>query len=248
MATVHMVLQGKGGVGKSMLAAMLAQFKISKGQKPLCIDTDPVNSTFAGYDLLKAQSWNIMEGDKINTRNFDALFERICEATDDVIIDNGASSFIPLSSYLISNDIPATLQEMGHQLFVHTVITGGQAMPDTLSGFDSLVRQFPDECFFVVWLNPYWGTVEIKGLSFEETRLYTDNADRVIKIVTIPEFLPDETFGKDFSDMLKARRTFDEAIADSSLGIFPRQRLKQMQRKIFAELDNDPMKVLSCGY
>jgi MinD-like ATPase involved in chromosome partitioning or flagellar assembly len=34
MAKIHMVLQGKGGVGKSFVAAMLAQFKISKGQKP----------------------------------------------------------------------------------------------------------------------------------------------------------------------------------------------------------------------
>ena len=46
MANIHMVLQGKGGVGKSFIAAVLAQFKASKGQKPLCIDTDPINATF----------------------------------------------------------------------------------------------------------------------------------------------------------------------------------------------------------
>lgn len=31
MAKIHMVLQGKGGVGKSMIAAMLAQYKAGKG-------------------------------------------------------------------------------------------------------------------------------------------------------------------------------------------------------------------------
>ncbi|KXU36462.1 conjugal transfer protein TraL [Ventosimonas gracilis] len=246
MSTVHMVLQGKGGVGKSMLAAMLAQFKISKGQTPLCIDTDPVNATFAGYDSLDVQTLDVMQGDKINSRSFDMLIELISKTTEDTIIDNGASSFIPMSSYLMANDIPALLQEMGHQLFVHTVITGGQAMPDTLGGFDALVRQFPDECQFVVWLNPYWGKVENEGLSFEEMKVYKNYSDRVIKLITLPELKPDETYGQDFSNMLKARRTFEEAI-DAEEHIVPRQRLKIIQRKIFSELDNDPAKVLTYG-
>ena len=41
MAKIHMMLQGKGGVGKSVIAATLAQYKASKGQKPLCIDIAP---------------------------------------------------------------------------------------------------------------------------------------------------------------------------------------------------------------
>jgi len=116
-----------------------------------------------------------------------------------------------------------------------------------LIGFDALVRQFPSECAFVVWLNPYWGKVESKGLSFEEMRLYKDNAERVARLVEIPALTP-ETFGRDFSDMLKARRTFDEAIADNTLKIMQRQRLKIIQSKIFAELDKDPEQVLTYGY
>lgn len=60
MAKIHMVLQGKGGVGKSMIAATIAQYKAGKGQKPLCIDTDPVNATFEGYKALNVRrltSW-----------------------------------------------------------------------------------------------------------------------------------------------------------------------------------------------
>lgn len=41
MAKVHLTLQGKGGVGKSMMAAILAQYKKNKGSNVLCIDTDP---------------------------------------------------------------------------------------------------------------------------------------------------------------------------------------------------------------
>jgi len=236
MATIHMVLQGKGGVGKSMLAAMLAQFKISNGQTPVCIDTDPVNATFYGFKSLNVQRLDVLDDDKnVDASKFDDLIEIISETNYDVIIDNGASSFIPLSTYLVANDIASVFQEMGHQLFVHTVITGGQAMPDTLAGFDALVRQFPNECVFVVWLNPYWGKVENKGVDFEEMSIYKNNADRIIQLVEVP-ILTAETFGRDFSDMLKKRHTFDEAIHDGSLKIMQRQRLKIIQSKIFDEL------------
>ncbi|MGK9145812.1 conjugal transfer protein TraL [Xanthomonas euvesicatoria] len=237
MAKIHMVLQGKGGVGKSMIAATIAQYKASKGQTPLCIDTDPVNSTFEGYKALKVQRLNIMDGDEINTRNFDALVEQIASTKGDVIIDNGASSFVPLSSYLIGNQVPALLQDMGHELVVHTVVTGGQAFLDTLNGFSTLARQFPAECVFVVWLNPYWGPIEHEGKGFEKMKAYTDNKARVSAIIQIPA-LKEETYGRDFSEMLQERRTFDEALADAALTIMTRQRLKIVKSQLFQQLDN----------
>jgi len=78
-------------------------------------------------------------------------------------------------------------------------------------------------------------------------RLYKDNAERVARLVEIPSLTP-ETFGRDFSDMLKTRRTFDEAINDKSLKIMPRQRLKIIQSKIFNELGKDSAQVLLYGY
>ena len=53
MAKIHMILQGKGGVGKSFISSTLAQHRIAKGKNPLCIDTDPVNATFFGFKKLK---------------------------------------------------------------------------------------------------------------------------------------------------------------------------------------------------
>lgn len=178
MAKIHMVLQGKGGVGKSFIAATIAQYKASRGQMPLCIDTDPVNSTFHGYKALGVRRLQIMDGDEINSRNFDALVEIIAASKDDVIIDNGAASFIPMSHYLLSNQVPALLQQMGHELVIHTVITGGQALLDTVNGFAQLVAQFPEEVIFVVWLNPYWGPIEHEGKRFEQMKAYAVNNAR----------------------------------------------------------------------
>lgn len=237
MAKIHLVLQGKGGVGKSMIAATMAQYKLHQAQKPLCIDTDPVNATFAGYQALNVRRLNIMDGDEINTRHFDALVELIASAQREVIIDNGASSFVPLSHYLISNQVPALLQEMGHELLVHTVITGGQALVDTVSGFAQLTSQFPTEGVFVVWLNPYWGPIEHEGKGFEQMKAYTANKSRVSALIRIPA-LKAETYGRDFSDLLQARLTFDEALAMESLMIMTRQRLKIVRTQVFAQLDN----------
>ncbi|HNJ38589.1 MAG TPA: conjugal transfer protein TraL, partial [Nitrosomonas sp.] len=54
-----MILQGKGGVGKSFISSTLAQHKFAKGGNPLCIDTDPVNATFYGFKKLNVKQINV---------------------------------------------------------------------------------------------------------------------------------------------------------------------------------------------
>jgi hypothetical protein len=231
-----MILQGKGGVGKSVIAALLAQYKASKGHSILCIDTDPVNATFRGYQALGVRQISLMDADEINPRRFDALVEIIAASEQDVIVDNGASSFVPMTHYLITNHVPALLAAMGHELVLHTVVTGGQALLDTVNGFRQLANQFPAEASFVVWLNPYWGPIEHQGTPFEQTKAYLERRSRVSAIVHMPT-LKEETFGRDLSDMLQARLTFDEALAAASLTIMTRQRLKIFKGQLFGQLD-----------
>ena len=240
MATIHLVLQGKGGVGKSMIAAFIAQYKLTKGKRPLCIDTDPVNASFQAYKSLKVQRLTIMQDEEIDPRSFDQLVELISNAKGDVVIDNGASSFVPLSAYVLTNHVPALLRDMGHQLIVHTVITGGQAQSDTLHGFTQLVKQFPADVSFVVWLNPYWGLIERDGKSFEQMKAYLENKDRVSAIIRLPD-LKKETFGRDLSDMLQAHLTFEEAMALSSITIMARQRLSIIKKQLFEQFAAVPV-------
>jgi MinD-like ATPase involved in chromosome partitioning or flagellar assembly len=53
---VHLVLQGKGGVGKSFVSAVLGQYFHARKGALHCFDTDPVNATFAQYHLNSAHS------------------------------------------------------------------------------------------------------------------------------------------------------------------------------------------------
>jgi len=68
MAKIHMILQGKGGVGKSFISSTLAQHKVAKGGNPLCIDTDPVNATFYGFKKLNVKQINVMNNDERSNR------------------------------------------------------------------------------------------------------------------------------------------------------------------------------------
>ena len=61
--------------------------------------------------------------------------------------------------------------------------------------------------------------------------------DRLSALLTIPT-LKAETYGRDLTDLLKSRQTFDEALAKDSLTIMTRQRLKIIRDQLFAQLDN----------
>jgi len=245
MTDIHMTLQGKGGVGKSVKAAIVAQYKKSKGHSVLCIDTDPVNATFEGYRALDVRRLEIMDRDEINSRNFDLLIEWIAnEKVDDMVIDNGASSFVPLSSYLLSNLVPDMLSEMGHRLFIHIAITGGQAYEDTVNGFEAIVSQYPASTRFVIWLNPYWGPVQTsEGIPFEKDPAYKAALKvakgQMVGFVTMENLKKDQA-GRDFSEMLQAHRTFDEALQTADLPIMTRQRLKLVKKGLYDQLDNLP--------
>lgn len=231
MAKIHFVLQGKGGVGKSMISSFLAQYKLNQGENITCIDTDPVNASFKAYNALNVTHLELLEDEQINTRNFDKLIEIISNVESDVIIDNGASTFFPLSHYLISNEIPSLLESMGHKTVIHTVITAGQALLDTLNGLNSLVKSFGHNSEFVVWLNPFWGNIEYNGKSFTDMAVYKNNKGAINTIIELPK-LAQDTFSLDLSNMLKNKQTFEEAILDESNSIMTRQRLKIINSKI----------------
>lgn len=236
MPNINFILQGKGGVGKSFIALNYAQYLQSKGKNPLCVDTDPVNNTLLGFGELKATRIEILKGDEINSRQFDVLVETAVNSNDDVIVDNGASSFVPLSTYLITNEIASILTEASHKVVIHTVVTGGQSLYDTLGGMNSLVSQFPASVPFVIWLNPFFGPIEADGKGFSEMKAYKDNKARISGIVQIPAFKA-ETFGKDIELMLKAKQTYAQAQNSKTANIVEKQRLKIYQREMYKAIE-----------
>ena len=66
-AEIHLTLQGKGGVGKSLVASLLAQYFGERKGFVRCIDTDPVNRTLAQYSALAAD-WLSLRGREYHAR------------------------------------------------------------------------------------------------------------------------------------------------------------------------------------
>lgn len=233
--SVHFTLQGKGGVGKSFVSALLAQFFRSlDGCVVKCIDTDPINQTFAGYKALDAQHLQLLNGSRIDERTLDQLMERLMTEDGVFIVDNGASSFVPLSNYLIENDAIAMLESAGREVFIHSVLNGGQALTDTLAGFKQVAAQTQTNNI-VVWLNEFLGPVEANGKTFKEMKAYTDHVDKVRGIIRIAKRNQD-TFGKDVALMSAMRLTFGEVLTGGEFALMAKQRIKTVQREIFEQL------------
>ena len=79
MATVHFIQQGKGGVGKSMIASILYQVLLLLGKKVAAFDTDPVNATLAGFKEFEVTCLDILKNGDIDPRQFDTLIDTIME-------------------------------------------------------------------------------------------------------------------------------------------------------------------------
>jgi transcription termination factor NusB len=233
--SVHFTLQGKGGVGKSFVASILAQYFVKKQYDVSCYDTDPVNQTFHGYKQLDVNHLVLLKDSKIDERQFDSLMDDVYHHQRVYIIDNGSTSFIPLSNYFGENDTFSIIGETGKQIYIHCVVTGGQAMQETLTGLLALLQQ-THSAKIVVWLNEYFGPIEHAGKGFTEMALYTNNRAKIHGLVTISKRNP-ETFGQDLRTVLERKQTFDEAIAEADASVWVKARLASVQRDLFKQLD-----------
>ena len=233
MAMINFVLQGKGGVGKSLVASLLAQHYRDKNIETLCLDTDPVNRTFASYKALNVQNIEMLDDGNVNVGEFDRFTELLLNAPNNaaVVVDNGASTFLPLCAYLKENEVISFLIEQGHDIKLHTVVTGGPALLDTMNGLNALMVNFPDVPI-VIWLNSYFGKPEMNGVSVEKSKLLQNASPRIYAFIRLKELNE-----HDFKSMLEARMTFAEARECTNFSLMKRQRLIMIQRAIAEQIN-----------
>lgn len=233
---IHFVLQGKGGVGKSFVSALLAQYYVDVlGKAVECVDADPVNATLAGYKSLNVRRQNLLENGSVDAAHFDRLMVSMLESERDFVVDSGASSFIPFVHYLWEAEALRILAENGRQVVFHVVVTGGYGLIDTLTGLDVLAEMAPKESRIVVWLNEYFGPVEADGKQFVDMAVHKKLCDRIAAILLLPKENP-QTFGRDLQAMLDRRLTFAEAKVSRDFHVFSRQRIAMMERKFLTQI------------
>ena len=241
MKEVHFIAQGKGGVGKSFIASILAQYLKERVQTEAihCYDTDPVNPTFSRYTALSAQVVPILnDSNSIDSRKFDGLIEQLIELEGIAVIDNGAATFIPLMSYMAENKVAELLREMNIKVFIHVPIQGGQALDDCLTGLAQTLTSLKTDV--VVWLNHHLGEIEKDGNGFQTFKVYKAYTNQIQNIIELPKLNAD-TFGKDIQMMTASNMTFEEVMLSSDFSLMPKQRLKTVKRNLYDQLDQQPL-------
>lgn len=237
MTQVHIVLQPKGGVGKSVVAALVSQYLKSQNKSFVAIDTDPNHATLLGYKALNVQRLEVMKNGSIIERNFDALIEQVLSEKDNsFVIDNGSSNFSPFLSYMKKNKVVDVINSEGKQVYIHTVIKGGQEVKITLAGFDALAEHTPPEAKIIVWLNEFMSEVKGDGKTFEQMKVYQKNKDRVSGVVKL-EHNVSTLHGQDMRQMLNSSLIFDEAQGSPDFSRMSKNRLHDIKTEIFSQLE-----------
>jgi GTPase SAR1 family protein len=242
MATMFITLQGKGGVGKSLLTVAFAQWLVDRGRSVACIDTDTLNPTLLQYQPLKATHIRLSQNHVIDPRALDALVGIVSEAPDEaqVVVDVGSNGFETLMAYEVENGVFALLADLGHRVVVQTVIAGGPDAEETIKGTMALLEA--TDVPLILWLNEHLGPLEIHGQPIAQAAFLHAAGDRILGTVLLPARTK-ATFGKDTEEMLRQRLTFAQAIAQFDL--MPRTRIRRVRDELWAQLDALPLKVAS---
>jgi hypothetical protein len=236
--TVHFILQGKGGIGKTFVSSIIAQWMKKQNPEFLrCYDTDQENTTFSRYKAMHVKHVPVMtESRTIDPKRFDALMLDILESDANCVIDNGANTFSPLMAYLIENDCFDLLRESGRTTYIHSIVGGGDTLHDTASGFVSTALSTPTP--IVLWENEHFGLLQTpSGKMFTDSQSFNEHIGKVKGRIKLTQRNSD-TFGADIKKMNTARMTLDEVMQSEKFNIMEKQRIKVVYRDIFEQLDN----------
>ncbi len=237
MAVIHFILQGKGGVGKSLIASLLYQGAEALNKQVIAFDTDPINATLHGYKEFNVKRLELIDNSgNIDPRQFDILAQELSELDDDThaIVDNGASSFVALKSYLEESNLVAMLEELGHTIYFHSVITGGQSILETVGWLADLANAVPNSPL-IIWLNPFFGAIQIENKNFTDFKIFAELKDRIVALIELP-IGNKSLIGKDLEILLSKRESFKLGI-NNSKQIAERSRLAKYWREVLSLIE-----------
>lgn len=228
MATIHFIGGEKGGVGKSLVARLLAQYFIDHNMPFLGFDSDRSHGALLRFYPDYASP--------VVIDRYESLDTVVESATDDaerrIIVDLAAQTHQPLVQWMEESGMLELAHESGIAVRYWHVMDSGKDSVDLLS---RLLDRFDNQLSYVLVLNQLRGDdFDILEKSGQKDRALALGA----KIATLPR-LHDSAMAR-----IDAHSTSFWAAAHSGdkeltgLGLLERQRVKVWLRKVYAELAN----------
>ena len=234
MGRVHLVGGEKGGVGKSVVARLLAQYWIDRAIPWVGFDTDRSHGALLRYYSGFARPLEVTR-----MEDLDQIVEALDDRIEEVVVDLAAQTEASLAAWLEAGEVPELLDQLGHSLWYWYVLDDGK---DSVRLLESLLERIDHSGHVVCVLNHGRGR---EFVLFEEAKLRNRIEQVGGDVIELPELYPDSMLKMDAYD-----KSFWAAIHNSDPSEGPcltrmqRQRAKVFIRKvhgIFREILNRPV-------
>jgi cellulose biosynthesis protein BcsQ len=221
MKRLDLILNGKGGVGKSFFAVNFVQFLKDKGIAHVAIDSDNENST------LKRFHSDTQFLDLDSRRELDGIFNAL-ERANLVVMDCRAASTDLFIDYFTEIDLPAVLTALGAAL---TLVMPVNHESDSVDQIQRLTDQFGKQCSYVVVRNAaHSDSFALFESSEVRAQLKDKLGGREIGMSRMQDWLVEALNAQNL--------TVTAAVKHPGVSLLDRQRLQTWQRKLYAEIES----------
>jgi len=216
-----LVLNGKGGVGKSFFAVNFVQYLKDRQIAHAAFDSDNENSTLKRFHP-EAVFLNLAD-----PRGLDPMIQEL-EANRLVVVDCRAASTDLFLNFFVSTDLTNLLAGLDTALIL--------AMPvgselDSIEQFQRVVREIGNRCRYVIVRNPIQGdALPLFDASKVRQQLTNEFGAREISLTRMQPWLVDGLNRTDLTPTVASRH--------EAFSILDRQRLITWQRKLYEQIDS----------
>lgn len=221
MKRLDLILNGKGGVGKSFFAVNFVQFLKDKGMAHVAIDSDNENST------LKRFHPDARFVELADRRGLDGVFSAL-EKSNLVVMDCRAASTDLFIDFFEAIDLSAVLSDLGAAI---TFVMPVNHELDSVDQVQRMADEFGKKCNYVV----------VRNAAHSDSFALFEGSEVCAQ-------LKDHLGGKEIAmnqlqDWLvvalnEHNLTITAAVKHSAFSLLDRQRLQTWQRKLYAEIES----------
>lgn len=227
MSKIHLIGGEKGGVGKSVVARVAAQYMIDKSIPFLGFDTDRSHGSLLRFYADFASPVVVDRYESL-----DSIVESATEHPDKrILVDLAAQTHDPLVRWMDDSGVLETADELGLSFHYWHVMDSGKDSVDLLK---KLLDRFGTRLNYVIVLNQLRGdNFEIFEKSGERARATGLNA-RIISLKRLHEPVINKIDAGSTSFWAAKNRSETEV---KGLGLLERQRVKVWLKSAYQEID-----------